>query len=302
MGNLWRKQRLGGKYYCTSMDGANHDKYVRRDRDGLFSLFGPVFVLLFFNIVYVVRALLKGVRSCQLSSTSHPLHKPWLKSLSPPAIFSYPSNSNTTSACRWRVCSPAVHLSAWYVIVQFLPSRHLHCRCPDHQQQKIRVVYSFLNLSSPLSHFILSETCIKGHRSSSCKHTDRPLFEIKKKGRPVTQCEHCRELRKTKQVHVKCICESRTEPSSSSKQGVLTSALFVSLSIGSWIRLYFFRLCLSSQFLSQDLRAPRFPTAYQKPWKRRSHFRASQKERLRTLTMVVCSSSLGDIFFVYQPC
>ncbi|KAF9045330.1 hypothetical protein BJ165DRAFT_1307451, partial [Panaeolus papilionaceus] len=51
-----------------------------------------------------------------------------------------------------------------------------------------------------------SETCIKGHRSSACKHTDRPLFEIKKKGRPVTQCEHCRELRKTKQVHVKCIC------------------------------------------------------------------------------------------------
>ncbi|KAG9226882.1 hypothetical protein CCMSSC00406_0003445 [Pleurotus cornucopiae] len=51
------------------------------------------------------------------------------------------------------------------------------------------------------------ETCIKGHRSSSCQHTDRPLFEIKRKGRPVTQCEHCRELRKTKQVHVKCICE-----------------------------------------------------------------------------------------------
>ncbi|KAJ3855952.1 hypothetical protein EV368DRAFT_33572, partial [Lentinula lateritia] len=54
--------------------------------------------------------------------------------------------------------------------------------------------------------FIHSDTCIKGHRSSACKHTDRPLYEIKKKGRPVTQCEHCRELRKTKQVHVKCIC------------------------------------------------------------------------------------------------
>ncbi|KAL6306872.1 hypothetical protein BKA93DRAFT_771315 [Sparassis latifolia] len=53
------------------------------------------------------------------------------------------------------------------------------------------------------------ETCIKGHRSSSCKHTDRPLYEIKKKGRPVTQCEHCRELRKTKQVHVKCMCGSK---------------------------------------------------------------------------------------------
>ncbi|KAM5539749.1 hypothetical protein V8D89_006562 [Ganoderma adspersum] len=53
------------------------------------------------------------------------------------------------------------------------------------------------------------ETCIKGHRSSSCKHTDRPLFEIKKKGRPITQCEHCRELRKTRQIHVKCLCESK---------------------------------------------------------------------------------------------
>ena len=56
---------------------------------------------------------------------------------------------------------------------------------------------------------VRSETCIKGHRSSSCKHTDRPLFEIKKKGRPVTQCEHCRELRKTRQIHVKCVCESK---------------------------------------------------------------------------------------------
>jgi len=50
------------------------------------------------------------------------------------------------------------------------------------------------------------DTCIKGHRSSACKHTDRPLFEIQKKGRPVTQCSHCRELRKTKQVHIKCNC------------------------------------------------------------------------------------------------
>lgn len=56
-----------------------------------------------------------------------------------------------------------------------------------------------------------SETCIKGHRSSTCKHTDRPLYEIKKKGRPVTQCEHCRELRKTKQVHVKCKCGSKDQ-------------------------------------------------------------------------------------------
>ncbi|KAK7042136.1 ACE1 transcriptional factor [Favolaschia claudopus] len=69
------------------------------------------------------------------------------------------------------------------------------------------------------------ETCIKGHRSSACQHTDRPLFEIKKKGRPVTQCEHCRELRKTKQVHVKCICEAKEPPApaiSSKKKGTPT--------------------------------------------------------------------------------
>ncbi|KAF9525307.1 hypothetical protein CPB83DRAFT_818878 [Crepidotus variabilis] len=73
------------------------------------------------------------------------------------------------------------------------------------------------------------ETCIKGHRSSSCRHTDRPLFEIKKKGRPVTQCEHCRELRKTKQVHVKCVCESRSthpEPASQGSKSGFERATF----------------------------------------------------------------------------
>ncbi|KAG1460699.1 hypothetical protein G6F46_005371 [Rhizopus delemar] len=52
-------------------------------------------------------------------------------------------------------------------------------------------------------------TCIKGHRSSSCSHVDRPLFEIRKKGRPVSQCNYCRDLRKTKQVHIKCACNSK---------------------------------------------------------------------------------------------
>ncbi|KAI0271604.1 copper fist DNA binding domain-containing protein [Gloeopeniophorella convolvens] len=50
------------------------------------------------------------------------------------------------------------------------------------------------------------ESCIKGHRSSSCTHTDRPLYEIKKKGRPVSQCDRCRQLRDTKRVHSKCTC------------------------------------------------------------------------------------------------
>ncbi|KAL1667236.1 hypothetical protein GGF50DRAFT_98342 [Schizophyllum commune] len=52
------------------------------------------------------------------------------------------------------------------------------------------------------------ESCIKGHRSSNCHHTDRPLFEVKKKGRPVSQCTNCRELRKTRKLHSKCNCTS----------------------------------------------------------------------------------------------
>ncbi|KZV74752.1 copper-fist-domain-containing protein [Peniophora sp. CONT] len=50
------------------------------------------------------------------------------------------------------------------------------------------------------------EACIKGHRSSSCGHSDRPLYEIKKKGRPVSQCMNCREARSKKKVHSKCTC------------------------------------------------------------------------------------------------
>ncbi|KAF9056407.1 hypothetical protein BJ165DRAFT_512390 [Panaeolus papilionaceus] len=62
----------------------------------------------------------------------------------------------------------------------------------------------------------LSESCIKGHRSSSCHHTDRPLFEIKKKGRPVSQCTKCRELRQSKKLHSKCTCNHKAEPAQSS--------------------------------------------------------------------------------------
>ncbi|CAG8539340.1 6265_t:CDS:10 [Diversispora eburnea] len=47
------------------------------------------------------------------------------------------------------------------------------------------------------------------HRSTSCNHHDRQLFLIKKKGRPITQCAHCRELRKTRKVHVKCNCHEK---------------------------------------------------------------------------------------------
>lgn len=96
----------------------------------------------------------------------------------------------------------------------------------DNQQQEIRLVRIWFSFLTRTSLILCSETCIKGHRSSSCRHTDRALFEIKKKGRPVTQCEHCRELRKTKQVHVKCVCETK----SSDSQGVSTTPLPLSSS------------------------------------------------------------------------
>jgi len=69
---------------------------------------------------------------------------------------------------------------------------------------------------------ISSESCIKGHRSSSCTHTERPLYEIKKKGRPVSQCERCRQLRNTKKMHSKCTCSE----GSSSQTREVTDRVF----------------------------------------------------------------------------
>ncbi|KAF8927887.1 hypothetical protein BGZ58_010058 [Dissophora ornata] len=48
---------------------------------------------------------------------------------------------------------------------------------------------------------------------------ERPLHEIKKKGRPSTQCAHCKELRKAKQVNARCIC-GREEGSAAVANGL----------------------------------------------------------------------------------
>jgi len=83
-----------------------------------------------------------------------------------------------------------------------------------------------------------SESCIKGHRSSSCHHSDRPLFEIKKKGRPVSQCEKCRELRQSKKIHSKCTCNPK--PDSANRGEVLASTTSkctqLSMASGLYIR------------------------------------------------------------------
>ncbi|EEH17433.1 hypothetical protein PABG_07429 [Paracoccidioides brasiliensis Pb03] len=50
------------------------------------------------------------------------------------------------------------------------------------------------------------EACIRGHRVSNCQHADRPLSHINKKGRPVSQCPHCRGMRKARTTHTKCEC------------------------------------------------------------------------------------------------
>ncbi|KAJ2189738.1 copper-binding transcription factor [Coemansia sp. RSA 532] len=50
------------------------------------------------------------------------------------------------------------------------------------------------------------DSCIRGHRASSCNHSDRKLNMVRRKGRPPTQCHKCRELRRTRKAHVKCLC------------------------------------------------------------------------------------------------
>ncbi|OKL56207.1 hypothetical protein UA08_08422 [Talaromyces atroroseus] len=50
------------------------------------------------------------------------------------------------------------------------------------------------------------EACVRGHRVSSCHHSDRNLIHVNKKGRPVSQCPHCRGLRKSRTTHTKCDC------------------------------------------------------------------------------------------------
>lgn len=94
------------------------------------------------------------------------------------------------------------------------------------------VLSSQFVLLTPQTH---SESCIKGHRSSSCHHTDRPLFEVKKKGRPVSQCSKCRELRQSKKLHSKCTCDPRDR---------MTQEQLIPLSAGSKCR---FTLILSTR-------------------------------------------------------
>lgn len=51
------------------------------------------------------------------------------------------------------------------------------------------------------------DRCIGGHRPASCAHTERALKEVRAKGRPSTQCDHCRSRRTGRTgSHVRCVC------------------------------------------------------------------------------------------------
>lgn len=61
-------------------------------------------------------------------------------------------------------------------------------------------------------------TCIQGHRASSCKHQDGskgPLMVIKRRGRPLSQCETCRANRSRTGRHTRCVCVARPQAAAS---------------------------------------------------------------------------------------
>lgn len=100
------------------------------------------------------------------------------------------------------------------------------------------------------------EACVRGHRVRDCQHhgehicgsgschgastrtfhqdldpvhipsltfeskTDRPLQTVNKKGRPVSQCQHCRAMRKARSAHVKCGCGKWTPNRMKQKESI----------------------------------------------------------------------------------
>jgi hypothetical protein len=51
--------------------------------------------------------------------------------------------------------------------------------------------------------------CVTSPEADNIAAADRPLVHINKKGRPVSQCPHCRGLRKARAQHVKCDCAEK---------------------------------------------------------------------------------------------
>ena len=69
----------------------------------------------------------------------------------------------------------------------------LQTRCHSSMVASILGNYKIFPSASPRNpkaNLPLSEPCIRGHRATSCKHTDRVLVEVRKPGRPLQTCGH----------------------------------------------------------------------------------------------------------------
>ena len=55
---------------------------------------------------------------------------------------------------------------------------------------------------------------------------DRPLNHINKKGRPVSQCPHCRGLRRSRASHVKCECGEKPHTKQECRESDLLNAMY----------------------------------------------------------------------------
>ena len=55
------------------------------------------------------------------------------------------------------------------------------------------------------------ERCIRGHRVTTCSHTDHPMVMVKPKGRPSTTCEYCKKLRRRKYANPIGVCTCKRQ-------------------------------------------------------------------------------------------
>lgn len=63
------------------------------------------------------------------------------------------------------------------------------------------------------------DACIRGHRASTCNHTQRQLQAVRPKGRPSSQCEQCRTKRATGSFHGRCDCGDRSQSPTNQDDG-----------------------------------------------------------------------------------
>lgn len=62
------------------------------------------------------------------------------------------------------------------------------------------------------SRYVATLCVVVAHILTLIVLTDRELVLVPKKGRPVTQCQHCRQERKKRSAHVKCDCSETDKP------------------------------------------------------------------------------------------